>query len=327
MSSPPKDSSILANETTFDTYEIDYRIFKDGEYTQKSETKSSINKFKLIPGLTQDEIQKKDENSEYPKYFSTISTKNFDYIGILSNQLKRDKYGYSIMDNKDEYLGEYKHDIRDGYGIYKFNFSEKDDVEEIYIGNYKNNKKEGEGMYLKIYKNIKDDSNKNILINFNSGLGTFVNDELKSGKIFSAKDGIEMLYQGKLNDKGEPEDDDALIFEEGNKIFRGKIVNNDMVEGRNIILNDKYEKTNAYYFHKNENKYDFDYAKKEEIDEECIKKLKENPIKNFGKQIQIIFNEINNCFNKFKDFDTAIKINFENDIKNKIKSEIDKIMK
>ena len=327
MSSPPKDTSILANETTFDTYEIDYRIFKDGEYTQKSESKSSINKFKLIPGLTQDEIQKKDENSEYPKYFSTISTKNFDYIGILTNQLKRDKYGYSIMDNKDEYLGEYKHDIRDGYGIYKFNFSEKDDVQEIYIGNYKNNKKEGEGMYLKIYKNIKDDSNKNILINFNSGLGTFVCDVLTSGKIFSSKDGIEMLYQGKLNDKGEPEDDDALIFEEGNKIFRGKILNNDMVEGRNIILNDKYEKTNAYYFHKNENKYDFDYSKKEEIDEECIKKLKENPIKNFGKQIQIIFNEINNCFNKFKDFDTAIKINFENDIKNKIKSEIDKIMK
>ena len=53
----------------------------------------------------------------------------------------------------------------------------------------------------------------------------------------------------------------------------------------------------------------------------------ENPIKNFGKQIQNIFNEIDECFNKFKDYDTAMKINFENDIKNKIKSEIDKIMK
>ena len=239
MSSPPKASSISDNETTFDTYEIDYRIFKDGEYIQKLEAKTSINKFKLLPGLTQDEIQKRDENSEYPKYFSSISTKNFDYIGVLSNQLKRDKYGYSIMDNKDEYLGEYKNDIRDGFGIYKFNFNEKDDVQEIYIGNYKNNKKDGEGMYLKIYKNIKDESNKNNLINFNSGLGIFNSDVLKIGKIFSAKDGVEMLFQGKLNDKGEPEDDDALVFEEGNKIFRGKIYNNDMGEGRNIILNDK----------------------------------------------------------------------------------------
>ena len=327
MSSPPKDSSISESEITFDTYEIDYRIFKDGEYIQKLETKSSINKFKLLPGLTQDEIQKKDENVEYQKYFSIISTKNFDYIGVLTNQLKRDKYGYSIMDNKDEYLGEYKNDIRDGFGIYKFNFNEKDDVQEIYIGNYQNNKKEGEGMYLKIYKNIKDDSNKNNLINFNCGLGIFNSDVLKMGKIFSAKDGIEMLYQGKINDKGEPEDDDALVFEEGNKIFRGKIYNNDMIEGRNIILNDKYEKLNAYYFNKKENKYDFDYSKKEEVDEECIKKLKENPIKNFGKQIQNLFNEIDECFYKFKDYDTAMKINFENDIKNKIKSEIDKIMK
>jgi hypothetical protein len=182
-------------------------------------------------------------------------------------------------------------------------------------------------MYLKIDKCIQNDSNENVLINFNSGLGVFENDVLKSGKIYTAKDGINMLYQGKINDKGEPEDDDALIFEEGNKIFKGKISNNDMIEGRNIILNEKYEKINAYYFYKKNNKYDFDYSKKEEVDEECIKKLKENPIMNYGKQIQNIYNEINNVFNKFKDYDNAIKINFENDIKNKIKSEIDKIMK
>ena len=317
----------MSTETTFDTYEIDYRIFKDGEYIQKSENNSAINKFKLLPGLTHDEIQKKDVNSTYDKYFSTISTKNFNYIGVLTNQLKRDKYGYSIMDNKDEYFGEYKEDIREGFGIYKFNFGEKDDVQEIYIGNYKNNKKEGEGMYLKIYKSIPNDSNENVLINFNSGIGVFENDVLKKGKIYTAKDGINMLYQGKINDKGEPEDDDALVFEEGNKIFRGKISNNDMAEGRNIIINEKYEKINAYYFYKKDNKYDFDYSKKEEVDEECIKKLKENPIINYGKQIQNIYNEINNGFNKFKDYESAIEINFENDIKNKIKSEIDKIMK
>ena len=180
---------------------------------------------------------------------------------------------------------------------------------------------------IKIYKSIPNDSNENVLINFNSGIGVFENDVLKKGKIYTAKDGINMLYQGKINDKGEPEDDDALVLEEGNKIFRGKISNNDMAEGRNIIINEKYEKINAYYFYKKDNKYDFDYSKKEEVDEECIKKLKENPIINYGKKIQNIYNEINNGFNKFKDYESAIKINFENDIKNKIKSEIDKIMK
>jgi len=326
MSFPSSDSEIA-----FDTYEVDYRIFKDGEFIQNSEFNPSINnKFKLIQGLTQEELEKKEENSEYPKYFSTISTKNFDYIGILSNQLKRDKYGYSKMEKEhsDEYLGEYKNELRDGFGIYKFNSDNDEDIKEIYIGNYKNNKKEGEGMYLKISKSIKEDSSGNdILINYNSGIGTFEGDVFKNGKIFSCKDGVQILYQGKLNEIGEPEDDDAIIYEEENKIFRGKVSKGDMIEGRNIILNEKLEKVNSYYFTKIDGKYDFDYFKKEEIDEDCIKKLKENPIQNYGKNIQNIFNEINNAFNKFKDYDTAIRIDFEKDIKNKIKNEIDKIIK
>ena len=326
MSFPSSDSEIA-----FDTYEVDYRIFKDGEFIQNSEFNPSINnKFKLIQGLTQEELEKKEENSEYPKYFSTISTKNFDYIGILSNQLKRDKYGYSRMEKEhsDEYLGEYKNELRDGFGIYKFNSDNDEDIKEIYIGNYKNNKKEGEGMYLKISKSIKEGSSVNdILINYNSGIGTFEGDIFKNGKIFNCKDGVKILYQGKLNEIGEPEDDDAIIYEEENKIFRGKISRGDMIEGRNIILNEKLEKVNSYYFTKIDGKYDFDYFKKEEIDEDCIKKLKENPIQNYGKNIQNIFNEINNAFNKFKDYDTAIRIDFEKDIKNKIKNEIDKIIK
>ena len=326
MSFPSSDSEIA-----FDTYEVDYRIFKDGEFIQKSEFNPSINnKFKLIQGLTQEELEKKEENSEYPKYFSTISTKNFDYIGILSNQLKRDKYGYSRMEKEhsDEYLGEYKNELRDGFGIYKFNSDNDEDIKEIYIGNYKNNKKEGEGMYLKISKSIKEDSSRNeVLINYNSGIGTFEGDVFKNGKIFNCKDGVQILYQGKLNEICEPEDDDAIIYEEENKIFRGKVSRGDMIEGRNIILNEKLEKVNSYYFTKIDGKYDFDYFKKEEIDEDCIKKLKENPIQNYGKNIQNIFNEINNAFNKFKDYDTAIRTDFEKDIKNKIKNEIDKIIK
>ena len=326
MSSQKEELSLSNKETTFDTYEIDYRIFNDGKYIQKdSKEKEIINKFELIPNLTKEEIQKKDkDNSEYPKYFCTITTKDFDYIGILSNQLKRDKYGYSKMDNGDEFLGEYKNEIRDGFGIYKY-FTEKDEenIQEIYIGNYTNNKKQGEGMYLKISKSIKNELNKNnILINYNSGIGFFEEDIIKYGKIYSSKEGIDMLYQGKLNEKGEPEDDDGLIIEEGNKIFKGKISNVDMVEGRNIVINEKYEKINCYYFRKKENKYDFDYSTKEEIDEDCIKKIKEYPIQNYGKEIQNIFNEINWAFNKFKNYDTAIKVDFENDIKNKIKNEI-----
>ena len=334
MSSLPKD--ISKSETTksyieFDTYEIDYKIFKDGEFIQKSGLENlQLNKFRLIKNLTKEEIQNKESNSEYPKYFSNISTKDFNYIGILSDQLKRDKYGYSQMDNGDEYLGEYNKEIREGFGIYKFYYDKKveEGIQEIYIGNYKNNKKEGKGMYLKIYKSNKDEINNEInLINFDSVIGNFEEDLFKYGKIFSSKNGVDIVYKGKVNDKGEPEDDDALIFEEGNKIFRGKINNGDMVEGRNIIVNEKYEKIKAYYFYKKEGKYNFDYANKEEVDEECIKMMKENPVNNIGGIIKNIFKEVIIAFNKFKDYDSAINIDFENEIKNKILSEIDKILK
>ena len=328
------ESGIVTSDIEFDTYEIDYKIFKDGEFIQKATPESSqLNKFRLIKNLTQEEIQKNDSNLEYPKYFSMVSSKDFNYIGILSNQLKRDKYGYSQMDNGDEYLGEYKNEIREGFGIYKFNYDKKvekeeERIQEIYIGNYKNNKKEGKGMYLKIYKSEKDNINNEInLINFDSGIGSFEGDIFKYGKIFYSKNGIDMIYKGKLNDNGEPEDDDALIFEEGNKIFRGKISNGDMVEGRNIFINEKYEKIKAYYFYKKGSEFSFDYANKEEVDEECIKMMKENPVNNHGKIIKNIFKEIIIAFNKFKDYDTAVKIDFENEIKNKILSEIDKILK
>ena len=59
MSSNPGDIPSSEEETTFDTYEIDYKIFKDGEFTKKSNSKPFENKFKLIPGLTQEELQKK----------------------------------------------------------------------------------------------------------------------------------------------------------------------------------------------------------------------------------------------------------------------------
>ena len=326
------ESGIVTSDIEFDTYEIDYKIFKDGEFIQKTGPESSqLNKFRLIKNLSKEEIQKNDSNLEYPKYFSMVSSKDFNYIGILSNQLKRDKYGYSQMDNGDEYLGEYNKEIREGFGIYKFYYDEKEEeegIQEIYIGNYKNNKKEGKGMYLKIYKSNKDEKNNEInLINFDSGIGHFEGDLLKYGKIFSSKNGIEMVYKGKINDKGEPEDDDALIFEEGNKIFSGKISNGDMVEGRNIIVNEKYEKIKAYYFYIKEGKYNFDYANKEEVDEECIKMMNENPVNNIGNKIKNIFKEVIIAFNKFKDYDSAINIDFENEIKNKILSEIDKILK
>ena len=145
--------------------------------------------------------KKNPKSDDFLKYFAKITTKDFEYIGILSNQLKREKYGYSLMDNKDEFLGEYKNEIRDGFGIYKYHHDENEDSQEYYIGEYKNNSKTGLGLYLKIFKSIKDDSTgEKKLINFNCGIGTFQDDLFKNGKIFSVDYDNETLYKGKINE-------------------------------------------------------------------------------------------------------------------------------
>ena len=315
---------------SLNTYEIDEEINKSGIYNKK-EKSSEINAvFKLIKNLTQDELKTMDENSSFPKYFCQVGNKNFKYIGVLTNQLKRDVYGYSLMDNNDEYIGEFKEEMRNGFGIYKF--KQNEDEEEIYIGEYINNKKEGKGMYIKINKTIKDDSNGNlILVNYISGIGTFKDNLLTQGIFYSLIDNKETYYLGKLNELGEQDDNEALYIEDKNKIFKGKINKGNMVEGRNIFVNDKYEKVKGYYFIKTKNEkngenYEFNSNKNEEGDEECIKKTKEFLENNYDKKIQEIFNGANDAFNKFKDYNKALNVDFENEIKNKIKNELDKIL-
>ena len=315
----------------FDIKEIDTKIISDGEYIHQNEETKNKTIFKFFNNLSQEDIQKKDsEKNPYPKYFCSISAKNFKYIGILTNELKRDIYGYSFMDNEDEFLGEYKNQIREGLGIYKFKPSEE--KEEIYIGEYINNKKEGKGIFMKINKYIKDDSNGNlVLINFDSNIGFFKDNVMNEGINFSIKDGKETLYCGKFNDLGEQEDNEGLFIEDKNKIFKGKISEGKLFEGRNIFINDKYEKIKGYYFHivkneKNEEHYEFDYNKNEEKDEEIINKTKELLENNYAKKIQEIFDLINNEFNLFKNYEKAINVDFENDTKNKIKSELDRII-
>ena len=320
----------LEEETNFDTYEIDIQIFKNGEYIEivKGKPDQIKNKFKLLKGLSQEELKKKDINSDFPKYFSFITTKNFKYTGILSNNLKRKNYGYSLMENDDEFLGEYKSEIRDGFGIYKFHSNE--DEQDIYIGEYKNNKKAGKGLYLKINKSIKDElTNELILINYNCAMGEFEDDTFKNGKIFSIINDNETLYKGKVNEIGLPSDENALIVDGSDKIFAGKLIEGEMLEGRNIFVNEKWEKTKAYYFSKNNNKdniYNFDYNKNEEKDNEVIKMAKVNSMKNYKNIIQKIFKNMNDDFENFQNFDNAEKINFENEIKNKMKSDINKII-
>ncbi len=338
MISNSKKEEPKKDDTIFDIYEIDTQIFKNGEYVQKTTTKPEKvkNIFKFLPGLTEEEIKNKNPKSgDNLKYFAKITTTNFEYTGVLSSELKREKYGYSLMGNKDVFLGEYKNEIRDGFGIYKYHVKDQEQPEheqeqEYYIGDYKNNSKTGFGLYLKIFKSNKDDSTGEIkLINFNCGIGTFQDDLFKTGKIFTVDYDNETLYKGNINEIGLPSDEGAVIVQ-GDKIFTGKLIDGELVEGRNISIDEKGDKKRAYYFTKSNNKdepYNFDIYKNEEKDGAIIQDVGKSAVKTYKTQIQNIFNEVNNAIQKFADYNMAIKVDFEKDVKNKIKSNVDKIIK
>ena len=303
------------NSLTFDILEID-------TFLNKNKDKSFIkgkNQLIFLPNI---DLKNEDENANFPKYFSYLELPSFTYIGELSNQLQRIENGYTKFDNGDEFLGEEKNEKREGFGIYKYNGTPEE--YEIYIGEFSENKKKGLGIYLNILKCAENKK----LINYDCGIGNFDNDIFIEGKIFSVKDGIETLYKGKLNELGVPKDDNGFVLEDRNKIFVGKINDGELIEGRNVFVNENGEKSKAYYFIKtddNDKPYNFDLNKDENKDESAIEMIKSSTDKKYQEQIQNIFDKVNESFEKYKNFDEAVNVNFNDDIKNVIQGLIGKL--
>ena len=102
-----------ANELKFYVLIIDSTIKKDKTYKEGE----NIFKFCKEYESSQDEQDKKIDN---PKSFPKIKSCSFQYIGILSKNLKKENYGYNHFDNDYEYFGQWNKDKKESYGIYFF---------------------------------------------------------------------------------------------------------------------------------------------------------------------------------------------------------------
>ena len=103
------------NEIKFDILKIDSRIKKDSKY-QEGETI-----FQFCTEYNPETLDESDEKTDYVKYIAKIKFPSFQYLGILSKNLKKENYGYNQFDNGDEYFGQWNKDKKEGYGIYYFN--------------------------------------------------------------------------------------------------------------------------------------------------------------------------------------------------------------
>ena len=313
------------NEIKFDLLKIDSRIKKDSQY-QEGE-----NIFQFCPDYNPASLDESDEKTDYLKYIAKIKTPSFQYLGILSKNLRKENYGYNQFDNGDEYFGQWNKDKKEGYGIYFFKEEKEnvDNIKQIYVGEFKNNVKSGEGIYFNI-SNFTEDKKP---LDFNLVLGNFSEDNFRSGIIYSMKEGKRKIYKRKVNKEGKKEDDMGELYEDKDKIFYGIIKDNVMIEGRVVIMKDDV-KENAYYFTKKGNNVidgnvDFDYLKWEDKDDTYIKKLNELNNSFDNEKIQEIFisiMQIRENANSGNNFDYIKNINYDTDVKQILKAKYGKYL-
>ena len=310
------------NELKFDVLKIDSTIKKDKIY------KDEGNIFQFCTEFDPNQVEQ-DIKIDIPKYMAKIKSNSFEYLGILSKNLKKENYGYNHFDNGDEYFGQWNKDKKEGYGIYFFKEEENPStIKQIYIGEFKNNAKYGEGIYFKVDKFDINKEKNGVPIDFTLIIGNFSEDNFIKGIIFTMEDGKRKIYKGKMSKDGKKNDENAEIYEDEDKIFYGIVKDNAMLEGRIIIMKDGKKET-AYYFNRKgsttiDSDIDFDYEKKDSEDDKYIRKLNElNNIFDYEK-IQNLFisvMKIREKVNNPENFEYIKMLNYDMDVKQELKNQ------
>jgi hypothetical protein len=295
------ESNIMEEEeeevnNEFNTEEIDLILNKKKEYKKEENGIKKIFKF----------INKKEEiDSEKPlKYISEIDSNSVKYIGFLTENLFKEYFGYYKYENKDEYIGEWKDDLKENKGMY-FYFNEENNLEEFYLGEWKNNFRNGKGIYIWKNSNEKIPFDKS---DFDVVIGDFENNDFKYGLTISKKDNTFNIYKGKY-ENNKKNDNKAFFLENYNKAFYGNFINDEIISGRFITYNEKNEIINSFYFEKNNNNdYNFEKEKEKENDI-IIKKEVEDILKyDFPKNLAPMYQFMKNFFSQSSDISTFEKM-------------------
>ena len=275
-------------DISFDKSEIDKQINKNGIYK-----KDENNIFSFIDKATQKQ-----------KYFVHIKRNKEEYLGILTENFKKEKFGYSLLYQGDEYLGEISDEKKNGFGIYQFNYSNENNKNDIYIGNFTENKMNGKGIYINILESEKNQGKSKkfdllILIKYNCYIGTFENGEFKKGKIYIVDKEMEKLIIEKEENRCfivEKKDNEVYVCDgvlKGDKVEKGDVIN---------IKDDKEtgEKFTFTFKDKNGEKYNFNKMQNENNGKEIYDRFKNLNFEKYKITVQDIFSEIKNLVKRMK---------------------------
>jgi hypothetical protein len=285
--------STESNEISFNKYKLENELNKNKDQEYKINDNAI---FSYLPEIL------KCENNE--KYFANIKNSNEHYIGVLTSSFNKELFGYILINQGDEYLGQILKEKKNGFGIYKFN-NQNEKERDIFIGNFTDNDINGEGIYL----NILDSNNSPELNKYNCFIGLFEKGIFKKGKIYTVNNGQEKL-EFKDDEKEETHQEEKVVInlERNNNINlykKGINKNKILQEGDAIYFKDNDEIENKFTFKLNDNlQYDFKYLDDEAKEKQLIEEFKKSNFLKYKKTIQNIFTNIgemiNNMNNNFK---------------------------
>ena len=237
---------------------------------------------------------KKNENQ---KYFANIKKDNEQYMGVLTDNFKKDLFGYSLFKEGDEYLGEILEEKKNGFGIY--NFKKENGLQDLYIGHFENNMINGEGVYINVLNKEKEkpqQKNSNDKLNkYNCYIGEFEKNKFKGGKIYIFNQDFQKLTF--INEEEQEKDKNEFSIENHNGILlvsKSTKKNGIICDGFIINISDKDEIGMKTSFKaKNNSDYIYDNLNDELIEKELIEKYNKYKLdfKEYNEKIQKLFNK------------------------------------
>ena len=301
----------IDSENEYDTEKIDLILKEGKEYLKNGN--GIKKKFKFVN--PNGEINK--DNST--KYISEIDSNSVKYIGYLTKDLFKEYFGYYKYENNDQYLGEWKNDVKENNGIYFYYNEKENNKEEFYLGEWKNGKRNGKGIYF--WKNSNEDMNINNS-DYDVVIGNFYDNDFINGISVTKEKGNYLIYKGKF-ENFKKNDENAFFFENFNKGFYGKFINDEMISGRSLffknVLNGDFEIENSFYFEKaNGNNYQFDIKKNIDFNSIIENEIKNILKYNFQNNLPPIYNFMKEFISKSNNLQNFEGLKIKEDILEKL---------
>ena len=253
------------------------------------------------------------ESSKYKnkeQYLADISNNNYHYIGILTEKLKKELFGYILFAQKDEYLGQISNEAKNGFGIYKFNNLKEGT--DIYIGDFVRNQIKGRGIYIHTSQSLSYTPKP---VEYICSIGNFENGQFKNGIIYTFDENFQKLEFKKDEKEGlDKEENEVFSIERKGNIYainKGIMKDNKLIEGIIISIKDNKDIENKFYFKlKEDSDYEFNYLDDEDREKELIEEFNKSNFINFKKEIIVdAIKKINEIILEMKnDFIKTIEI-------------------